>query len=144
MRLVRAVSCVPYVAFFVVGCRDATPPGPDLVITTDSARYAAQATVGAFVWVSIRNVSTHPVQLAGCGGFDVYPQMEREQASAWVEADTPLCSRTYAPLQLDPGTGIGVAVLPKAAGSYRIRAPLFADTAHMTSSSESSAIFVVY
>ena len=144
MRLVRAQSCVPFLAFFVIGCRDVESPRTALLITADSARYAAQGTIGAWVWVSIRNVSSRPVQLAGCGGFDVFPEIERAQSATWVIVDTPICSRTYAPLQLDPGTGIGVGVLPKAAGTYRIRAPIFNDAAHMTGSTESSAIFVVY
>jgi hypothetical protein len=145
MRFSRACSCaLALLAPLVVSCADDVSPASTLVITTDSTRYASHGSDGAWVWVSIRNVSSRPVQLAGCGGFDVFAQLERAQASSWVTADTPACSRAYAPTELAPGEGIGVGAIPKTAGSYRIRAPLFADAAHVTRSEESSAVFDVY
>jgi hypothetical protein len=145
MRLPRAFSCaLVLLAPLVVSCADNVSPASTLVITTDSTRYSAHGSDGAWVWVSIRNVSSHAVQLAGCGGFNVYAQIERAQLSGWVTADTPVCSRIYEPTELDPAQGLGVGAIPKAAGSYRIRAPLFADSSHVTRSVESSAVFDVY
>ena len=144
MRLPRTLSLLVPAASLVTACSDRVAPQPDLLIRTDSARYASQGALGAWVWVSIVNVSSHPVVLAGCGGFDVFPQIEEERGAEWLVVDTPACSRSYHPLEIEPGHGIGVGVLPKAVGSYRVRAPLFEDGQHVTRSPETSPVFVVY
>jgi len=143
MHFLPATACV-IAASLIVGCSTSSAPSSTLVITTDSTRYSSRAGAGAWVWVSMRNVSSRPVELAGCGGFDVYPQVEREGDSGWSLAFTPPCSRRYAPLELAPGDGIGIGVVPMISGKYRVRAPLYTDSARMARSQETSQVFSVY
>ncbi|HMC54474.1 MAG TPA: hypothetical protein VKH19_04830 [Gemmatimonadaceae bacterium] len=133
-------------ASLLVACSANSPAAPSssLVIATDSTRYSSRNGAGAWVWVSMRNVSSRPVALAGCGGFDVYPQVERQDDSGWDLAFTPPCARRYAPLELAPGDGIGIGVIPMIAGKYRVRAPLYADSTRMARSEETSQVFSVY
>ena len=144
MRFLRAITVVSLLVAPLVACTDRTSPHPTLMIIVDSTRYASHGDDGAWVWVSIRNVSSNPVQLAGCGGFHVFPQLEREQDAVWTSADTPVCSRLYAPLEIAPGAGIGMGALPSTVGTYRIRAPLYGDGAHVIRSAESSRVFEIY
>ena len=131
-------------ASLLVACSTIAAPSSSLVIATDSTRYSSRNGAGAWVWVSMRNVSSHAVELAGCGGFDVYPQVERQDDSGWDLAFTPPCARRYAPLELAPGDGIGIGVIPMIAGKYRVRAPLYADSTRMARSEETSQVFSVY
>jgi len=131
-------------ASLLVACSTISAPSSSLVIATDSTRYSSRNGAGAWVWVSMRNVSSRPVELAGCGGFDIYPQVERQGDSGWSLAFTPPCDEGYGPLELAPGEGIGMGVIPMIAGTYRVRAPLYTDSTHMARSEEASPVFSVY
>ena len=124
------------------GCTTSTAP-TGLAITTDSTSYVFATSSGPRVQVTIVNRSTRTVELAACAGW-VNHRMEQEVDGRWVDATRQGCGNVpQESFLLAPGDTLRTQVTPLALGTYRVRAVLYRNGAHVLYSAESSAPFEI-
>lgn len=137
-RLIALVLCVS-------SCSERL--APELSISTDRSSYVAeQPHAGPFVSVTIRNASSHVLELALCGGTDVLPLRERFVNSEWISDPLARCVESFTPLELKPGEVISLGDwnFLGAQGTYRIRVPLYRDSISLEPSLEVSMPFTIH
>ena len=134
-RVVRGLAL--FATLSVLGCGDSI--APDLAIAVAPVPHTANSG-GPFILVTIHNVSGRAVQLAACDGTDILPLREQRVGGEWVASPLASCVKAFAPVSLAPGETVATAYwnFNGVVGTYRFRAPRYADSLSVEPSSETS------
>lgn len=125
----------------IVACRDVSAPRPGLRIQTGNTSYVLDRPAGRPIDATVTNISSHPITLAACGTL-VIALPERWFAGQWEDQSFAGCGSTaLTPRRIDPGETLELDARVQVIGAFRLRVPVFVDSAHQTPSDEASPVF---